>query len=249
MSQDHTKLSSEMISKSIMELVNRDTSIKVKVIIAHVAEKYKYIISYKKAWIAKCKAIKSLYGNWETSYNDLPQWILVIKTYLPGTIIELQSLPVISNDGSHLGDQRIFHRLFWAFRPCIRGFAYCKPIMQDDGTWLYDKYRGTLLMVVAQDGNFGNKEKEFHFGKEGFHVKTEKRQRSGERAKRKSKRTKVGEEKSLKLKDCRINSVIFRTYSFLRNRNRRSGSPPTAENTENSAFCFVLAQEQLSVLR
>ncbi|KAI5409218.1 hypothetical protein KIW84_054859 [Lathyrus oleraceus] len=70
------------------------------------------------------------------------------------------------------------------------------------------------------------------------------------RAKRQSKRKKVGEEKSLKLKDCRINSVVIsRTYSFLRNRNRRSGSPPTAENAENSAFCFVLAQEQLSVLR
>ncbi|XP_050916234.1 uncharacterized protein LOC127131352 [Lathyrus oleraceus] len=153
MSQDHTKLSSEMISKRIMELVNRDASLKVKVIIAHVAEKYIYIISNKKAWIAKCKAIESLYGNWETSYNDLPQWILVMKTYLPGTVIELQSLPVISNDGSHLGDQRIFHRLFWAFRPCIRGFAYCKPIVQVDGTWLYGKYRGTLLMAMAQDGN------------------------------------------------------------------------------------------------
>ncbi|XP_050875427.1 uncharacterized protein LOC127079059 [Lathyrus oleraceus] len=71
----------------------------VKVIITHVAEKYRYIISYKKAWIAKCKAIESLYGNWETSYNDLSQWILV------------------------------------------------------DGTWLYGKYRRTLLMDVAQDGN------------------------------------------------------------------------------------------------
>ncbi|XP_050895330.1 uncharacterized protein LOC127101948 [Lathyrus oleraceus] len=99
MSQDHIKLNSEMISKSIMELVNRKACLKVKVIIAHVVEKYRYIISYKKAWIAKCKAIESLYGNWETSYNDLPQWILV------------------------------------------------------DGTWLYVKYRGTLLMVVAQDGN------------------------------------------------------------------------------------------------
>ncbi|KAI5436767.1 hypothetical protein KIW84_023039 [Lathyrus oleraceus] len=91
----------------------------------------------------------------------------------------------------------------------------------------------------------------------------EKRQRSGERAKRKSKRTKVGEEKSLKLKDCRINSddvktviesvfglvVIFRTYSFLRSRNRRSESPPTVENTENSASVSLLAQGQLSVLR
>ncbi|XP_050897043.1 uncharacterized protein LOC127103845 [Lathyrus oleraceus] len=67
-----------MISKSIMELVNRDASLKVKVIITHVAEKYKYIISCKKAWIAKCKV---------------------------------------------------------------------------DGTWLYGKYRGTMLMAVAQDGN------------------------------------------------------------------------------------------------
>ena len=39
--------------------------------------------------------------------------------------------------------------------------------------------------------------------------------------------------------------VIFRTCSFLRNWNRRSGSPPTAENAENSAFCLELAQEQL----
>ncbi|KAI5383410.1 hypothetical protein KIW84_070708 [Lathyrus oleraceus] len=39
--------------------------------------------------------------------------------------------------------------------------------------------------------------------------------------------------------------VNFRTYSFIRNWNRRSGSPPTAENAENSAFCLVLAQEQL----
>ncbi|CAK8540207.1 unnamed protein product [Lathyrus sativus] len=72
MAQDHMKLSSEMISHTIIELVNRDASLKVKVIIAHILEKYRYMISYKKAWIAKCKAIEYLYGNWETSYNDLP---------------------------------------------------------------------------------------------------------------------------------------------------------------------------------
>ncbi|XP_050915003.1 uncharacterized protein LOC127129948 [Lathyrus oleraceus] len=99
MSQDHRKLNSEMISKSIIELVNRDASLNMKVIIAHVVEKYRYIIMYKKAWIAKCKAIESLYGNWETSYNDLPQWMLV------------------------------------------------------DETWLYGKYKRTMLMVVAHDGN------------------------------------------------------------------------------------------------
>ncbi|CAK8541119.1 unnamed protein product [Lathyrus sativus] len=49
--------------------------------------------------------------------------------------------------------KHIFHRLFWVFQPRIRGFAYCKPILQINGTWLYDKYKGTLLMAVAQDDN------------------------------------------------------------------------------------------------
>ncbi|CAK8544856.1 unnamed protein product [Lathyrus sativus] len=153
MSQDHRKLDSEIISHSIRELVNNDASLKVKVIQAHIAEKYGYRISYRKAWIAKIKAVEALYGNWETSYNDLPQWLLVLKTYLPGTVIQLETLPIITDDGTQLGDKRKFHRLFWAFEPCIRGFSFCKPIVQIDGTWLYGKYKGTLLMAVAQDGN------------------------------------------------------------------------------------------------
>ncbi|CAK8576734.1 unnamed protein product [Lathyrus sativus] len=153
MSQDHRKLDSEIISHSIRELVNSDASLKVKVIQAHIAEKYGYRISYRKAWIAKIKAVEALYGNWETSYNDLPQWLLVLKTYLPGTVIQLETLPIITDDGTQLGDKRKFHRLFWAFEPCIRGFSFCKPIVQIDGTWLYGKYKGTLLMAVAQDGN------------------------------------------------------------------------------------------------
>ncbi|CAK8578374.1 unnamed protein product [Lathyrus sativus] len=51
----------------------------------------------------------------ETSYSDLPLWILVMKTYRPGSIIVLQTLPAISNDGSQIADKRIFHRLFWEF--------------------------------------------------------------------------------------------------------------------------------------
>nr|KYP37539.1 hypothetical protein KK1_041262 [Cajanus cajan] len=46
-----------------------------------------------------------------------------------------------------------FHRVFWTFKPCIDGFKYCKPIVQVDGTFLYGKYKGTLHVVVAQDGN------------------------------------------------------------------------------------------------
>ncbi|XP_072084738.1 uncharacterized protein [Arachis hypogaea] len=40
----------------------------------------------------------------------------------------------------------ISYRKAWAFR-------HCKPLVQVDGTHLYRKYKGTLLVAVAQDGN------------------------------------------------------------------------------------------------
>ncbi|KAL5137236.1 hypothetical protein HKD37_10G027629 [Glycine soja] len=52
-------------------------------------------------------------------------------------------------------EHRQFHRVFWTFGQCKEAFKYCKPIIQVDGTHLYGKYRGTLLMATSQDGNGG----------------------------------------------------------------------------------------------
>jgi len=41
---------------------------------------------------------------------------------------------------------------FGCFKPCIDGFKFCKHVVQVDGTFLYGKCGGTLLVVVAQDG-------------------------------------------------------------------------------------------------
>ncbi|XP_050909862.1 uncharacterized protein LOC127123702 [Lathyrus oleraceus] len=153
MSQDHRKLDSNLICDNIKSLINSDASLKVKHIIAHIRETFNYTISYKKAWISKNKAITAIYGNWETLYNNLPQWLLVMKTFLLGTIIELETLPVFSNEWTQISGARVFHHLFWAFQPCIKGFAFYKPVVQVDGRWLYGKYKGTLLMDVAQEGN------------------------------------------------------------------------------------------------
>ncbi|XP_058750748.1 uncharacterized protein LOC131623742 [Vicia villosa] len=99
------------------------------------------------------KRSKIVYGNWEDSYKRLPYFLYALQIYAPGTVTILETLPAQSPDGTSLQGNVIFHRLFWAFRPCVQGFSYCKPIPQIDGTWLYGKYKGTMLMVVAQDGN------------------------------------------------------------------------------------------------
>ena len=42
---------------------------------------------------------------------------------------------------------------FWSFTPCIDGFKYCKPVISIDGTYLYGKYQGKLLITMATDAN------------------------------------------------------------------------------------------------
>ncbi|XP_016164112.1 uncharacterized protein LOC107606579 [Arachis ipaensis] len=50
-------------------------------------------------------------------------------------------------------EQAYFHRIFWTFSPCIEAFRHYKPLVSIDGTHLYSKYGGTLLVAIAQDGN------------------------------------------------------------------------------------------------
>ncbi|CAJ2648315.1 unnamed protein product [Trifolium pratense] len=147
LTQDHHKLNSTMISESIASLLHKDLSIKVKTIIAHIRDKFNYTVTYRKAWIAKNKAIENMFGSWVDSYHALPQWLMTMQHYLPNVVTILETLP------ADTPDDVTFHRLFWSFEPLIKGFAYCKPIVQVDGTWLYGKYKGTLLLAVAQDGN------------------------------------------------------------------------------------------------
>ncbi|CAK8571481.1 unnamed protein product [Lathyrus sativus] len=151
--QDHGKLSSQLISQEILHLVGADPSVKVSTIISHVVARFNYTPSYRKAWIGRIKAVEHVYGNWEHSYHQLPQYLLALQKYVPGTVVILESLPAYTPEGTCVAGSRIFSRLFWAFQPCIKGFAFCKPVIQVDGTWLYGKYKGTLLMAVAQDGN------------------------------------------------------------------------------------------------
>ena len=49
---------------------------------------------------------------------------------------------------------QVFKRVFWAFKPSIDGFQYCRSLITVDGTHLYGKYKGTLLIAMATDANF-----------------------------------------------------------------------------------------------
>nr|KYP60001.1 hypothetical protein KK1_015448 [Cajanus cajan] len=150
-SQDHNKLGSQMISQTIREIVEDNPSTPISTIIAHIKLTMCYTISYKKGWLHKQHAIENIFGNWEDSYNKLPVMLQAMQMYVPGFIWKFNTQPAYQGGLLEEGNV-IFKRLFWTFKPCIDGFAFCKPIVQVDGTFLYDKYKGTLLVAVAQDG-------------------------------------------------------------------------------------------------
>ena len=43
--------------------------------------------------------------------------------------------------------------VYWAFAPCIAAFKYCRPVISIDGTHLYGKYKGVLMIAMATDAN------------------------------------------------------------------------------------------------
>ncbi|XP_057759722.1 uncharacterized protein LOC130980099 isoform X2 [Arachis stenosperma] len=151
-SQDHSKLDSNMVAEAIRPLVETDPSIKVKSIIAEVQLRFNYTISYRKAWLAKQKSITRFFGGWKLSYEALPWWFLAMVQKMPGSTFKIETRP-LCNGGEEADGVRILQRVFWSFTPYYKVFRHCKPLVQVDGTHLYGKYKGVFLVAVAQDGN------------------------------------------------------------------------------------------------
>ena len=47
----------------------------------------------------------------------------------------------------------IFQLVLWSFKSSIDGFEHCRPVLSIDGTHLYGKYKGTLMIDIGCDGN------------------------------------------------------------------------------------------------
>ncbi|RYQ95407.1 hypothetical protein Ahy_B08g090684 isoform B [Arachis hypogaea] len=151
-SSDHRSLDYHVISAFVMPMVRADASVRIKVLLNATAAHFGFRPTYRRVWMAKQKAIALIYGDWDESYNELPRWVLGDQLTMPGTVAILRTSPVRVS-GQVDESQAFFHRLFWTFPPLIQAFRHCKPLVSIDGTHLYGKYGGTLLIAIAQDGN------------------------------------------------------------------------------------------------
>ncbi|XP_038704649.1 uncharacterized protein LOC120000595 [Tripterygium wilfordii] len=146
--QGHRQLDSEYIAEEVLPMVRADLKINIAAIQAFASSQLQHPVSYKKAWKAKQKVIEKLFGTFEVSYNVLPRLLQAIQVSNPGSVVNFKYKDIVSNRAT-------FGRVFWAFWPSIVGFQSCRPLISIDGTHLYGKYKGKLLIAVGYDADNG----------------------------------------------------------------------------------------------
>ncbi|RYQ89457.1 hypothetical protein Ahy_B09g096091 isoform E [Arachis hypogaea] len=114
--RDHSKLDSNTITEAIKPLVEADPSLKVKSVIADVQAKFNYTVSYRKAWLAKQKAVEKIFGGWEASYEALPIWFEAMCHKEPSAIVHFETMNAYQGDDL-VSDIRVLHRVFWSYYP------------------------------------------------------------------------------------------------------------------------------------
>jgi len=146
LSSKHRQLTSTLITKRILGILKGQPNLKVKSIMTMTSELFGYRIKYGKAWRAKQRAWKMIYGDWEEGYEKLPALFDAIKAKNPGMHYEY-----IPKPNEWRNDREIFFRAFWCFSQCVEAFRHCRPVLSIDGTFLLGKYKGTLLVAISCD--------------------------------------------------------------------------------------------------
>ncbi|XP_028554232.1 uncharacterized protein LOC114580533 [Dendrobium catenatum] len=140
----HRQCNSQFISYFILPSIRRHMDLKPREIIGQIEAKFNIKVSYMKAWDARRKAVKIVFGSWEESYRTINLFMDAIVFSMPETVYKIQT-----------SENHRFERLFFSFGPSIKGWSYCRPVLCLDCTFLLGKYRGTLLTAVGFDANNG----------------------------------------------------------------------------------------------
>ncbi|XP_022139701.1 uncharacterized protein LOC111010548 [Momordica charantia] len=147
LTQDHSQLDSNFMCNEIQNIVRRDPSTSVASLQEVIKKDFGYCVNYRRMWQAKRKALIKVFGDWEKSYEELSYCLNALVHYNVDTRVLWDLIP--SNNPGHL----IVGRVFWSFGPAIEGFKHCRPLIQIDGTHLYGKYKGKLLIATTIDAN------------------------------------------------------------------------------------------------
>ncbi|XP_044402235.1 uncharacterized protein [Triticum aestivum] len=109
-------------------------------------EHYKIKIHYKRVYMGKLLALKQLYGDWDSSFNNLYRFKAQVESCCPNSIVQI--------DHHTINGKIRFRRIFVALKPCIDGFlSGYRPYLAVDSTFMTGRFKGQLASATAVDGH------------------------------------------------------------------------------------------------
>ena len=79
--------------------------------------RFKYDISYGKAWRAKNRAMEDRFGTFIDSYDNVVRLLRTLRERNPGTYVDFQHIYLES-----IPRFKVLHRVFFSFSICIESF-------------------------------------------------------------------------------------------------------------------------------
>ena len=145
---DARMMNCNFIALDILKKLCEDHTTLIKHLISMIESNYDgHKFSYYKVWDVKQKVIGKIFGNWGESYRRLQKLLMTYIDQDLNTHVSYCTTPTSVDDTVFL------YYVFWPFSSCIDGFKYCKPVISIDGTHLYGKFQGKLLVAMATDAN------------------------------------------------------------------------------------------------
>nr|ABA99130.1 retrotransposon protein, putative, Ty3-gypsy subclass [Oryza sativa Japonica Group] len=127
----HRNITSAFVASEMYNSVVGNIGFEPKSIIRHIENKFKYTISYAKAWRAKQKIIEMRYGTFEASYDNLPRLLATIAQRNNNTYYDLHTFTSVDDR-----TKSVLQRVFFSLGACINAFVHCRPVLCIDGTFM-----------------------------------------------------------------------------------------------------------------
>ena len=111
------------ICEKVKDWLIQDATLGASALQEKLKEHYKVTIHYKRVFDGKNLALKHLYGDWDSSFDNLYRFKAQVESCCPGSLVII--------DHHTIADEIRFRRFFFILKPCIEGFlSGCRPYWQ-----------------------------------------------------------------------------------------------------------------------
>ena len=103
------------ICEKVKDWLIEDATLGAAALQQKLKEHYKVKLHYKRVYMGKLLALKQLYDDWDSIFDNLYRFKAQVESCSPGSIVQIEHQTI--------NGKIRFRRIFVALKPCIDGFG------------------------------------------------------------------------------------------------------------------------------